>query len=595
MSGGLITTRAASESNLGEDVAVQLLARVAAAGRRRGRAGRRSPLIPGLPKFSFLLVAAPARRPRPTSTDGRPVPTAAEPVARQRRRLTPSTRRRRSIRSASRSATRWSSIVDEKQGGTLLNRVRADPPADRHRNRRGRAAGARRRQPPARTARLRDSGQGRRSGARRVCSRPAARDQPGHRVGAPSRARRPASRRSACRPGGFRRAARAAHRPPGYTVVDPTTALSTHLSETIRNFLPDLLSRQQTKEMRRRRRRRRRRSWSRSWCRSSPSIGDIQRVLRQLLRERVPIRDLTTILEALADAAAPIQGSRRDHRSGARGDGPGHLPAVPERTRRAAGHQPRAGARGAAAVVDRADRARRRARARPDARAAPGVAHRRSARRGSGTARALVHASAASASVAALRSRAAAHRRAVARRGAAAAAASLRSPCWTDMYFKRFRSATVRDALRAAREELGPDALVLSTELVAGARMARLARAARGPDHRGGGARSVGAPTPAVGGATVRRRSGLDRIGGATHGGRTERGLCGRNRRGDAGSCAARLIAAQPARRPGEPPLGAGGPPTRRTRRSRCSSARRARARRRPSRRSRRRSVPAAA
>src|SRR5205823_6442248 len=33
------------------------------------------------------------------------------------------------------------------------------------------------------------------------------------------------------------------------------------------------------------------------------SIGDIQRVLRQLLRERVPVRDLTTILEAIADAA----------------------------------------------------------------------------------------------------------------------------------------------------------------------------------------------------------------------------------------------------------------------------------------------------
>ena len=35
----------------------------------------------------------------------------------------------------------------------------------------------------------------------------------------------------------------------GFTVVDPTTALSTHLSETIRGFLPDLLSRQQTKEL----------------------------------------------------------------------------------------------------------------------------------------------------------------------------------------------------------------------------------------------------------------------------------------------------------------------------------------------------------
>src|SRR5262247_682897 len=57
MSGGLITTRAASESHLGEEVAVQLLARsrplAVAAAVLVGLA-----LIPGLPKFSFLLVAA---------------------------------------------------------------------------------------------------------------------------------------------------------------------------------------------------------------------------------------------------------------------------------------------------------------------------------------------------------------------------------------------------------------------------------------------------------------------------------------------------------------------------------------------------------
>src|SRR5690242_6080172 len=57
MAGGLITTRAASESNLGEEVAVQLLARsrplaVAAA------VLIALALIPGLPKFSFLFVAA---------------------------------------------------------------------------------------------------------------------------------------------------------------------------------------------------------------------------------------------------------------------------------------------------------------------------------------------------------------------------------------------------------------------------------------------------------------------------------------------------------------------------------------------------------
>src|SRR6266550_612649 len=56
MSGGLITTRAASESNLGEDVAEQLLAQsrplAVAAGVLAGLA-----LIPGLPKTSFLIVA----------------------------------------------------------------------------------------------------------------------------------------------------------------------------------------------------------------------------------------------------------------------------------------------------------------------------------------------------------------------------------------------------------------------------------------------------------------------------------------------------------------------------------------------------------
>jgi flagellar biosynthesis protein FlhA len=88
----------------------------------------------------------------------------------------------------------------------------------------------------------------------------------------------------------------------GYTVVDPTTALSTHLSEIIRSFLPDLLGRQQTKDMVDR------------VAQFAPklveelvpklvTVGEVQRVLRNLLRERVPIRDLTTILECIADVA----------------------------------------------------------------------------------------------------------------------------------------------------------------------------------------------------------------------------------------------------------------------------------------------------
>jgi flagellar biosynthesis protein FlhA len=71
----------------------------------------------------------------------------------------------------------------------------------------------------------------------------------------------------------------------------------------IRTFLPDLLSRQQTKDM------------LDQLGQTAPKlveeivpkvvgVGEVQRVLRQLLRERVPVRDLATILEALADAAA---------------------------------------------------------------------------------------------------------------------------------------------------------------------------------------------------------------------------------------------------------------------------------------------------
>src|SRR4029450_5358106 len=89
---------------------------------------------------------------------------------------------------------------------------------------------------------------------------------------------------------------------PVYTVVAATTALSTHLSETIRTFLPDLLSRQQVKEMLDR------------VAQTAPklieelvpkvlSTGEIQRVLKQLLRERAPIRDLATVLETLGDVA----------------------------------------------------------------------------------------------------------------------------------------------------------------------------------------------------------------------------------------------------------------------------------------------------
>jgi flagellar biosynthesis protein FlhA len=89
----------------------------------------------------------------------------------------------------------------------------------------------------------------------------------------------------------------------GYTVVDPTTALSTHLTEIIRQNAHELLTRQETKRL------------IDLLNESHPklieelvpklmTLGEVQKVLQQLLRERVSIRDLGTILETLVESAA---------------------------------------------------------------------------------------------------------------------------------------------------------------------------------------------------------------------------------------------------------------------------------------------------
>jgi len=88
----------------------------------------------------------------------------------------------------------------------------------------------------------------------------------------------------------------------GYTVVDATTALTTHLGEVIRQHAHELLTRQETKRLIDR------------LSDSHPklveellpklmTLGEVQKVLQQLLREQVSIRDLGTILETLVEAA----------------------------------------------------------------------------------------------------------------------------------------------------------------------------------------------------------------------------------------------------------------------------------------------------
>jgi flagellar biosynthesis protein FlhA len=88
----------------------------------------------------------------------------------------------------------------------------------------------------------------------------------------------------------------------GYTVVDPVSVLGTHLAELIRRNAHELFSRQDTKKL-----------LDRVATENPKVVEDlvpkllplatVQRVLQNLLRERVSIRDAVSILEALGEAA----------------------------------------------------------------------------------------------------------------------------------------------------------------------------------------------------------------------------------------------------------------------------------------------------
>lgn len=299
MSGGLITTRAASESHLGEEVATQLLSRArplaVAAGVLVGLAA-----IPGLPKMAFITVGALLGVAAYVNREG--APTAGDATTGEAPAAPPEIEAPHSVDPLSiEVGYALVPLVDEKQGGTLLSRVRAI------RRQIGSETGmvvppvhvADNLQLPPRAYAILVKGvevaRGELLVDRLLAINPGTADATLHGT----TAREPAFGLPAVWIGSDQRD-RATQA--GYTVVDPTTALSTHLSETIRGFLPDLLSRQQTKELVDR------------VAQTAPklveelvpklaSIGDIQRVLRQLLRERVSIRDLPTILEAVADAA----------------------------------------------------------------------------------------------------------------------------------------------------------------------------------------------------------------------------------------------------------------------------------------------------
>ena len=90
---------------------------------------------------------------------------------------------------------------------------------------------------------------------------------------------------------------------PGYTVVDPPSIIATHLTEIIKEHLDELLNRQDVqnlidniKETNK--------TLVDELVPKLLGVGDIQKVLQNLLKEGISIRDLVTIFETLADYAA---------------------------------------------------------------------------------------------------------------------------------------------------------------------------------------------------------------------------------------------------------------------------------------------------
>ena len=92
----------------------------------------------------------------------------------------------------------------------------------------------------------------------------------------------------------------------GYTVVDAATVLATHVTELIHNHAHEMLNRQEVQNL------------LDLVAKNQPklvdelvpnvlNLGGVQKVLQGLLRERVSIRDMTTILETMADYAKVIK------------------------------------------------------------------------------------------------------------------------------------------------------------------------------------------------------------------------------------------------------------------------------------------------
>jgi flagellar biosynthesis protein FlhA len=305
VAGGITLTRANSAGMLGGEIRQQLLARPATLYLGSLVMGAMC-LIPGLPKVAFLLVSAAlfwgARRVAAAA----PMALAAEasPGEKKKAELAQGSDLAQLLRLEDLTLEigfQLIPLVDEKQGGQLLNRVRSlrrhlsaelgflIPPVHISDNLRLR--------PREYLCSLRgiEIGRWQTEGTQLL----AVSGEPGRRPLAGKETREPAFGVPAVWiPPSLEEQAIAA----GYSVVDAATVMTTHLGELIRRHSWELLGRAEIKRL------------LDSLNDSHPklleelvpkllTLGEVGRVLEQLLRERVSVRDLGAILEALLETA----------------------------------------------------------------------------------------------------------------------------------------------------------------------------------------------------------------------------------------------------------------------------------------------------
>jgi len=305
VAGGITLTRASSSDVLGGEIQQQLLARPATLYMAAAVCGGMC-LIPGLPKLAFLTVAGVlfwgARRVAAQS----PAPLPAEAAAAEKKKaaLAPTAEMAGLLKLEDLTLEigfQLIPLVDEKQGGQLLNRVRTlrrhlstevgflIPPIHISDNLRLK--------PREYLFSLRgiEIGRWQTEGTQLL----AVSGEPGRRPLTGKETREPAFGVPAIwiAPSLEEQAIAS-----GYSVVDPTTVITTHLGELIRRHGWELLSRAEIKRL------------LDGLNESHPklmeelvpkllTLGEVGRVLEQLLRERVSIRDLGAILEALVETA----------------------------------------------------------------------------------------------------------------------------------------------------------------------------------------------------------------------------------------------------------------------------------------------------